>query len=92
MKTSTNLDGSACFHRVGQVEFWLTPLNRVFLVIGEHQVFPSLQGGSVVKFDDPTYVPEDKVLEDLRRILRKQREIRQDWPTPEEDAVAYEFS
>ena len=90
-------DGSTRFHYVkdkalGRIEFWLTPLNKVFLIVNTRIIFPSLQGGSIVKFDDPRFDPPPKVMEDLSNILRKQRRIREDWPTPEEDEVAYAFS
>ena len=87
-KLAKDTDGSTRFHKVGEVEFWLTPMNCVFLVIGPRQVFPSLQG-TVVRFDDPNFRPDHQVMEDLRRILRKQREIRQGWPTIEEDENAF---
>jgi len=92
MKTYQETTGSVRFHRVGDVEFWLTALNRVFLLVAGRPVFPSLKGSTVVKFDDPMFHPTSKVSEALLRILRRQREVRMDWPTPEEDEVAYAYS
>jgi hypothetical protein len=85
-------DGSTRFHHIGEIEFWLTPLNRIFLIFQKRLVFPSLQGGSIVKFDDPTFLAPAGVAEFLHKVLRKQRDIRQGWPSPEEDEVAYAFS
>lgn len=61
------------------VEFWLTPINRVFLVVGERVVFPVLQGASLIRFDDPRFTVSGAVEADLLRILRKQRDVRRGW-------------
>lgn len=71
--------GSTKFHHVGKVEFWLTELNHVFLLIAGQVIFPSLHGRKVT-YDDPHYQAPLKVTEDLARILHKQREIRMGWP------------
>lgn len=84
-------DGDVKFHRIGKVQFWLTRLNRIFLIDEGRAITPSLQG-QAVKFDDPHYHPSPKVAAKLLQLLKTQREIRADWPTPEEDAIAYEFS
>ncbi len=84
--------GSVRFHRVGKIEFWMTALNRIFLLVGGQPIFPSLQGGSVIKYDDPTFVASPAVTEALRGFLHRQREIRMDWPTLEEDEIAFQFS
>lgn len=83
--------GSVVFHHVGSVKFWLTSTNRIFVTQGSRVAFPHLQGSGVVKFDDPTFTVGQKVEEDLRRMLRKQREVRMALPPPEEDAVAFEY-
>jgi hypothetical protein len=67
-------------------------MNRIFLVVAGRSIFPSLQGSTVVRFDDPRYKPEAAVTDKLRELLRKQRDIRAGWPSLEEDETAYEFS
>ena len=72
-------DGSTCFHRVGEVEFWLTPQNKIFLIHEGRTIFPSLQGTRILNFDDPMFHAADKVGADLLRIMRKQHQLRQGW-------------
>lgn len=85
-------DGSTRFHRVGDVEFWLTPANRIFLLVAGRQITPSLIGSRTVRYDDPTFRPPAAVEEALRKFLRTQQDIRSTWPTPEEDEQAFTYS
>lgn len=63
------------FNTVEGVGFYLTPNNKVFLVLPTKAVvFPSLQG-STIKFDDFYEAPK-AVHEVLMRVLKRQRELR----------------
>jgi hypothetical protein len=85
--------GSVRFDKVGDVEFWLTAINRVFLLMpGGKVVFPSLQG-SVLRYDEPNFKAEPEVEAKLTDKLRKQREIRMEhWVNPEEEELAWQYN
>jgi hypothetical protein len=84
--------GSARFHRIGGTEFWLTPSNKIFMKVGRRVIFPSLKGSDLLAFDDLAYAPSSKEEAFLLKVLQTQKQIRTDWPTAEEDEVAFSFS
>lgn len=84
---------SARFHTVGKVEVWLTGTNNIFCVrkdAGDSVEFPKLMSG-FVKFSDSSWEPSKELHDFLLKVLRMQRDIRSDWPTREEDEVAFNF-
>lgn len=94
-KLSSPVEGdSVRFHHIGKIEFWVTPLNKIFLIVDGRTVFPSLNGSTLVTFDVPelSYTLSDKVKEKCRTLLKKQRQIRQGWTTFEEDNEAWTWS
>lgn len=85
--------GSVRFHKVGTTEFWLTPINRVFLKVGEQIIFPHLNGTLRVSYDDRSYQPPADVAAEVLRILRKQRHVREFMQVPpHEDEVAFQYN
>ena len=73
--------GSAKFSNAAGFEFWFTPHNRVFLIetATGRVLFPHLSGSTIVKYDDPAFVPPPEVHAKVADILRKQFRIRQGW-------------
>jgi hypothetical protein len=84
--------GSVRFDRVEDVKFWLTPENKIFLVRGEMVGVPFLNGSVVVSIDNPEFELSEAVKERCRTLLKQQRQIRQGWPTPEEEKDAWNWS
>lgn len=85
--------GSVLFNRVGDVEFWMTAINRIFLMMPDGKiVFPTLQG-AVLRYDEPHFKTTAEVEVKLRQVLQKQREVRMNhWHDPEEEAIAWQWS
>lgn len=85
--------GSVQFGHIGKTSFWFTPTNRIYILTPEPNgriIFPKLRGGMVV-YDDPHYKPTEDIDAWLLEKLKKQREIRSDWATPEEDEIAFTY-
>lgn len=85
--TSDEEDYSVKFHQLEGVEFWLTPLNRIFVKINGKVAFPSLYRGSLVKFDDPRLEAPAAVTTKLAELLRKQAQIRLGWQREDAERV-----
>lgn len=84
--------GSVKFHAIGDTDFYLTTVNRVFLVTKQGRIiFPRLSGG-YVKFDETDYEPTPEISKWLLGVLVKQKEIRYGWTTKEEDDAAFTYS
>ena len=80
-------------------EVYFTPQNKVFVIDTgldpDLAIFPSLQGAGVLRFDDPAYDMK-RISDEFRAwlvgVLSKQRKIRAEWPTPDEDEEAFRYS
>lgn len=88
-----DLQGSVKFHTIGDVSIWMTGTNRIYVVLPDGDVlFPKLQAGDVSFADNGVYQASPELKSWLFGVLRKQREIRSDWPTLEEDNTAFTYS
>jgi hypothetical protein len=85
-------NGSVKFDMVEDVEFWLTPLNKIFLIHNKTVIFPALRGTTIVSYDNPHFHPGEKVTARVRIVLNKQHQIRLGWLTAEEEKDAWTFN
>jgi hypothetical protein len=84
-------NGCVRFGRFGEVELWFTPLNKIFVMFQGRELHPSLRGCSVIFGTvDDHLIPEEVKLK-IRAVMKRQLDIRMDWPTREEDEDAWTY-
>jgi hypothetical protein len=89
-----NKTDSVRFHYIGDIEFWCSPTNQIFLVQGDNVITPHLHGNTVVTFDRADIPLSDLVRAKCLVLLKKQRQIREhpDYISPEEEKEVFNWS
>lgn len=77
--------GSVKFHKIGKIEFWLTPLNKIFILTPDERVITPTLSVTGVVFDDNTFEPSQEVIAWLEKTLKIQRTVRDQQALDDED-------
>ena len=85
-------DSSVRLSKIGPYELKLTQINRLFVLRGKEIAWPYLHGEEV-RFDVSDFVPPQKVVDAIRKVLLKQKEIREKNALDfDEDEAVYTYS